>query len=116
MLCCPGCGSRFFKTLELRFELVKRQIQALLYKKRCKRCKEKLLVEMTVVQGKPRYALASACRWKGAVRANSSRGAFESTVKCALVSDYTRFISSDTAKIFYRLLSRERRTGGEAPC
>lgn len=41
---CTHCGSLFLKTLELRIRL---DVKALLYKKRCKRCKFKHLLQRT---------------------------------------------------------------------
>jgi hypothetical protein len=107
VLCCPSCGSRFFKTLELRFELLNRQIQALLYKKRCKRCKAKYLFEMTVVNGQAQYALAESGQWRRADRIQGCADPFAVNTQCSVVSDYTRFISTDTAKIFDQIRRRE---------
>lgn len=107
MLCCPNCGSRFFKTLELRFEIFKKQVQALLYKKRCKRCKEKYLIELTADNKKAKYEFATPERWQSAQRVhqNSSHTvAHANPYLC--VSTYTRLISSDTSKIYDKLLNR----------
>jgi hypothetical protein len=110
MLCCPNCGSRFFKILSLRYQLNKNQIEAVLYKKRCKRCKQIHLFQLALEAGGAKCSVTEHLQWQNAILAHKTMSHGQSTVKCPLVSDYTRLISSDTSRIFNRMLRRKPRT------
>lgn len=82
---CGHCQSLFFKTLEIR---VSPADNALLYKKRCKRCKYKYVLRKDSLQGALR--LADILEWRQA-------GKQKTTVCTAqprlVVSEYTARIS-----------------------
>ncbi len=106
MLHCPHCGSRFFKTLELRYTVVRKTIRSVLYKRRCKRCKQVLFIRLQSRLGKPVTAFTEASDWNNAYKVSSEPILFKSSVYCPLVSEYTRLIRASVEDVFERLLRR----------
>jgi DNA-directed RNA polymerase subunit RPC12/RpoP len=82
---CAHCQSLFFKTLEIRIHSTQK---ALLYKKRCKRCKYKYLVQRNSLQGS--LMPASFSDWQKAHRVQGQKAPSTASV---LVSEYTARIS-----------------------
>ena len=82
---CTHCQSLFFKTLEIRIHSTQK---ALLYKKRCKRCKFKCLVQRNSLQGS--LMPATLTDWQSAHRVQTRQDPSTSSV---LVSEYTARIS-----------------------
>lgn len=85
---CDNCQSLFFKTLETR---VSGENSAILYKKRCKRCKYKYLVRKTIPSGQ--VALATYQEWLGGVKVNLPKAAGISERPKIMVGEYTQRVS-----------------------
>lgn len=83
---CGNCHSLFLKTLEIRIHAAG---NALLYKKRCKRCKHKQVLKRDSLQGglKP----ATIKDWQNGRKAESPTAAVSQP--CLMVSEYTARIS-----------------------
>lgn len=82
---CGNCQSLFLKTLEIRIHTAG---NALLYKKRCKRCKHKQVLKRDSLQGalKP----ATLKDWQSGRKASSVATVSQ---PCLMVSEYTARIS-----------------------
>lgn len=82
---CGNCQSLFFKTLEIR---VNDAGNALLYKKRCKRCKHKCVLRKNSLQGA--LQLSGIEDWR---RARQSQSTVCAAAPRLLVGEYTARIS-----------------------
>lgn len=82
---CAHCQSLFFKTLEIRIHSTQK---ALLYKKRCKRCKFKCLVQRNSLHGS--LTPTTLADWQKAHKVQTQQGPSTSKI---LVSEYTTRIS-----------------------
>lgn len=85
---CDHCQSLFFKTLEIR---VNQAGNAVLYKKRCKRCKHKFVLIKTSLQGA--LQVAEIAEWKQGRKAHATGGGSSPRM---IVSEYTARISRAT--------------------
>jgi DNA-directed RNA polymerase subunit RPC12/RpoP len=105
---CDNCQSLFFKTLETR---VSGENLAILYKKRCKRCKYKYLVRKTIPHGQ--IALATHQEWLGAVKVNLPPAAGICERPKIMVGEYTQRISkpADEMMPYLRQIRRAEQGG-----
>lgn len=87
---CLDCESVYFKTLEIRALTGRKEPPALLYKKRCKRCKTKQFVKKNITTGAIELTtyedFCRGDRIAGAYELNNDRFRM-------MVSQYTRRIS-----------------------
>jgi hypothetical protein len=84
---CANCHGIFLKTLEIRIHA---EGNAVLYKKRCKRCKFKYVLRKTSLQGA--LQPASVMEWKNARKPDTATGLLP-TGSRMIVSEYTQRIS-----------------------
>jgi len=112
---CENCQSLFFKTLETRLCA---ENSAILYKKRCKRCKYKYLVRKPVPAGQ--IAQATREEWLQASKidthatSNGQSRIYERPK--ILVGEYTQKISSpaEAMRDYLRKIWRAEHRGGAA--
>lgn len=91
---CENCQSLFFKTLETR---LCSENPAILYKKRCKRCKYKYIIRKGLPNGQ--ITPASREEWLEAEKVNLPGQASVSERGKILVSEYTRKVSNPADRV-----------------